>query len=127
MGPSAGGPLGVYRRSEEGLIYPWGDAFDPSRCNSAESGFGKTTPVTQYASGASRVGCCDMAVNVWEFVLADAARNTNCALRGGSFLNNRFEVRSYLRLFGVPAMRRPTDFGFRLAQFEVITAQRRSI
>jgi formylglycine-generating enzyme required for sulfatase activity len=103
-------------RSEEGLIYPWGDAFDPSRCNSAESGFGKTTPVTHYEGGASRAGSYDMAGNVWKFVLADDAHDTNCVLRGGSFSNNRFEVRSYVRLFGVPVTHRPPDFGFRLAQ-----------
>jgi formylglycine-generating enzyme required for sulfatase activity len=63
-----------------------------------------------------------MAGNVWEFVLAEDAREGNtCVLRGGSFSNNRFEVRSYLRLFGVPVMHRPPDFGFRLA-LEAVTA-----
>src|SRR6202035_5255840 len=111
-------------RSEEGFIYPWGDAFDASRCNSAESNFRTTTPVTRYESGASRAGCYDMAGNVWEFLLADDADETSCVLRGGSFSNTLFEVRSYLRLFGVPVTHRAPDFGFRLAQVDRSTTER---
>ena len=29
-------------------IYPWGDSFDKARCNTSESGVGKTTPVGSY-------------------------------------------------------------------------------
>jgi formylglycine-generating enzyme required for sulfatase activity len=58
-----------------------------------------------------------MAGNVWEFVLADGVKVLS-VLRGGSFKNNRFEMRSYLRLFGVPLTHRPPDFGFRLAQID---------
>jgi formylglycine-generating enzyme required for sulfatase activity len=104
-------------RTEAGLLYPWGDAFDPARCNSSESGIGDTSEVTRFESGASKAGCCDMAGNVWEFVLADGV-TVFSVLRGGSFKNNRFELRSYLRLFGVPLAHRPPDFGFRLVQVE---------
>ena len=110
-------------RSEQGLIYPWGDAFDPTRCNSCESGIGGTSTVTHFEVGASKAGCCDMAGNVWEFVLAEEAGDGSCVLRGGSFLNTRFEVRSYLRLFGVPVTHRPRDFGFRLARIDASTAR----
>ncbi len=106
-------------RSEDGFVYPWGDAFDPARCNSAESGIGRTTPVGQFDNGVSRAGCYDMAGNVWEFVIPDQGQERRtCVLRGGSYKNNRFEVRSYLRLFGVPITHRPPDFGFRLAIVE---------
>jgi formylglycine-generating enzyme required for sulfatase activity len=109
-------------RSEEGFVYPWGDAFDQARCNSRESGFGKTSPVRRYENGVSRAGCYDMAGNVWEFVLTEREREgSTCVLRGGSFSNNHFEVRSYLRLFGVPVTHRPPDFGFRLALIEAAT------
>jgi formylglycine-generating enzyme required for sulfatase activity len=103
-------------RTEAGFVYPWGDSFDPERCNSSESGIGDTSEVTRFRSGASKAGCCDMAGNVWEFVLAADATPTLSVLRGGSFNNDRFVVRSYLRLFGVPLAHRPGDFGFRLAQ-----------
>jgi formylglycine-generating enzyme required for sulfatase activity len=108
-------------RSEQGFLYPWGDAFDASLCNSAETGIGGTSSIWRFEAGAGKGGCCDMAGNVWEFVLADDAKDGSCVLRGGSFSNNRFEVRSYLRLFGVPATHRPRDFGFRLAQVDAAT------
>ncbi len=110
-------------RSEDGFVYPWGDAFDPACCNSAESGLGRTTQVRRYENGVSRAGCYDMAGNVWEFVLSENTREgSTCVLRGGSFSNDRFEVRSYLRLFGVPVTHRPPDFGFRLALVEAASA-----
>jgi formylglycine-generating enzyme required for sulfatase activity len=59
-----------------------------------------------------------MAGNVWEFVLTPESDGGSCVLRGGSFKNDRFLVRSYLRLFGVPLAHRAPDFGFRLAQVE---------
>lgn len=105
-------------RAELGLVYPWGDSFESSRCNSAESGFGTTVEVTRFESGASPFGCCDMTGNVWEFVAADDNDARFCVLRGGSFTNTRFEVRSYLRLTHVPISHRPSDFGFRICQVE---------
>ena len=111
-------------RSERGLMYPWGDVFDASKCNSAESGIGGTTDVRRFESGASPLGCLDMAGNVWEFVEASDAGSNWCVLRGGSFKNNRFELRSYLRLVQIPDTHRPPDFGFRLAQVDAKQADR---
>jgi formylglycine-generating enzyme required for sulfatase activity len=105
-------------RSEAGLIYPWGDAFDASKCNASESGIGGTSEVTRFAKGASSSGCFDMAGNVWEFVLALDSKADSCVLRGGSYKNAGSEVRSYLRLTHVPRSHRPPDFGFRLVQVE---------
>jgi len=55
-------------------VYPWGDLWDPSRCNSYDSGDAlypgyQTAPVGSYInpSGASPYGCQDMAGNVWEW------------------------------------------------------------
>ncbi len=58
----------------------------------------------------------DLAGNVWEFVDAADQPAAACALRGGSFVNSRVEVKSTLRLFGVPREHRAHDFGFRCAQ-----------
>jgi formylglycine-generating enzyme required for sulfatase activity len=54
-------------RGTIGWIYPWGDQWDPSRCNTSHGGFGhKTTPVGYYSPlGDSPYGCADMAGNVW--------------------------------------------------------------
>ena len=46
--------------------YPWGDAFDKSKCNTREAGIGGTTPVDKYPQGASLYGVLDMSGNVWE-------------------------------------------------------------
>jgi formylglycine-generating enzyme required for sulfatase activity len=103
-------------RGDAGLIYPWGDAFDPNLCNCSESGLNGTSEVTRYSAGASVFGACDMVGNVWEFVERADSPKEVCSLRGGSYKNTRYEVRSYLRLFQVPIHHRPPDFGFRLAQ-----------
>jgi formylglycine-generating enzyme required for sulfatase activity len=109
-------------RGDAGLIYPWGDAFDPALCNSSESGLNDTSGVTTFPAGASIFGACDMAGNVWEFVERAGSPKEFCSLRGGSFKNTRYEVRSYLRLSDVPVMHRPLDFGFRLAQTLIAVA-----
>ena len=40
-------------RGTDGREYPWGDMFDKEKCNTAESGIGKTTPVSRYPEGVS--------------------------------------------------------------------------
>ncbi len=57
-------------RGTDGRIYPWGNRWDPGRCNSQgqETGPGSTTPVGHYSpQGDSPYGCADMAGNVWEW------------------------------------------------------------
>lgn len=79
-----------------GLVYPYGNVFDSSKCNAAESGIGKTTPVTQYPQGASPYGLLDMSGNVWEWCQnkydtpedIDLAGDSERALRGGSWLED---------------------------------------
>ena len=40
-------------------IWPWGDNFDPSLCN---SGTTDTTPVDQFPGGVSKFGCMDLSL-----------------------------------------------------------------
>ncbi len=103
-------------RSTDGYRYPWGNEFEPERCNSRESLIKSTSEVGAFPSGRSPNGCHDMAGNVWEFVIASDALPGGCVLRGGSFTNDRSEVASHLRLTDVARSHRPPDFGFRLAQ-----------
>jgi len=57
-------------RGADGREYPWGNKWDPSRCQCSELAVGDarlTSPVGSYPSGASPFGCLDMAGNVWEW------------------------------------------------------------
>jgi formylglycine-generating enzyme required for sulfatase activity len=54
-------------RGTDGRIYPWGDEWDPERCNSSENDIDHTTPVGAYPKGASPYGLLDMAGNVEEW------------------------------------------------------------
>lgn len=60
-------------RGESGYLYPWGDEFDITKCNTKEndmgaSGAGTTTSVGEYSPhGDSPYGCADMAGNVYEW------------------------------------------------------------
>ncbi|MGH2504610.1 MAG: SUMF1/EgtB/PvdO family nonheme iron enzyme, partial [Ktedonobacterales bacterium] len=90
-------------------VYPWGDRFEATRCNTSESGQRGTTPVGWYGpddpdphagrqSGASPCGAEELAGNVWEWLatghLADYTQSeakegrestVNRCLRGGSW------------------------------------------
>jgi formylglycine-generating enzyme required for sulfatase activity len=55
-------------RGTDGRIFPWGNTFDPWRCNTAESVKKGTTPVGFYSPGGdSSCGAADMVGNVWEW------------------------------------------------------------
>jgi serine/threonine-protein kinase len=58
-------------RGPEGRVFPWGDEFDCTLCNSwAEGcdGYDRTAPVGSFPGGASWCGALDMLGNVWEWV-----------------------------------------------------------
>ena len=53
-------------RGTDGRTYPWGNEFDKTKINCAESKIEGTTPVTKCPQGQSFYGCFDMSGNVWE-------------------------------------------------------------
>lgn len=117
-------------RGTDGLLYPWGNTFDPTCLNSAESGLAHTTPIDQFPKGTSPFGALDMAGNVWEWVndwyspnyYQDAPANAPTgpevgyykALRGGAWFSDPSRVRSPDRTHFNPESR--YDYvGFRCA------------
>lgn len=54
-------------RGEGGLTYPWGNAFDGTKLNSAVAGPKDTTPAGQYNDGASPFGVLELAGNVFQW------------------------------------------------------------
>jgi formylglycine-generating enzyme required for sulfatase activity len=94
-------------RGDDRRIYPWGDQFDASRCNTAESCKGmQTTPVGQFAEGSSPFGCFDMVGNVEEWTLS--LLNEDRVILGGSWCMS-------CELYGIPVTRRHAPPSFRSA------------
>jgi formylglycine-generating enzyme required for sulfatase activity len=55
-------------RGPAGLIYPWGNEWDPSRCRHAgNKGNDATCPVFGYPGGLSGYGTYNQSGNVWEW------------------------------------------------------------
>ncbi len=108
-------------------IYPWGNRFYKSRCNSRESGLRMTTPVTRFDKGMSPYGVHDMAGNVWQWCDSieynKSKRTSNKAgkevhvpraVRGGSFISVAQRVKSTFHFYLNPLYRYAT-IGFRIA------------
>ncbi len=56
-------------RGPDGWVFPYGNTFDPARCNTRESGHGRLTPVDAFPDGASAHGVFDMCGNCWEWTM----------------------------------------------------------
>jgi formylglycine-generating enzyme required for sulfatase activity len=70
-------------------VYPWGEAFDPDKCNVKQSGIGDTTPVGTYSpAGDSPYGVADTVGNVREWVTGAYRPGSDLrVLRGAAFLD----------------------------------------
>ena len=106
-------------RGEDGRKYPWGDEFASNRCNTDESGIGKTTTVLKYPEGRSPYDAHDMAGNVWEWTQSfyDDSKDAY-TLRGGSWGTDRVSVRCAGRGGGASPGDRAIGLGFRCVRTE---------
>jgi formylglycine-generating enzyme required for sulfatase activity len=93
-------------RGTDGRVYPWGDEFDPLKCNSSvgDNPIGQTSAVGLYESGISPVGAYDMSGNVWEWCLTQYDNESNDVngtgvrvVRGGTWGSNQDGVRAAFR------------------------------
>ena len=86
--------------------WPWGDEFDPARCN--HDG-GELTPVDAYPKGTSWCGCYDLSGNAWEWTarIHDDGMHRFALLRGGSY----FRAHDHWHVAGGA---RPCDFHWKL-------------
>ena len=114
-------------RGTDGRIYPWGNAFDISRCNSRASALDKPTPVGHYSpDGDSPYGCADMVGNVSEWTVSvfkpypssgcdewkDEEWESLRTLRGGSWFQPALRSRTACRGMNDPFFT-DNDVGFR--------------
>ena len=119
-------------RGSDRRIYPWGNEFDPTRCNIWEIALFDTTPVTRYAPrGNSPYGVIDMAGNVWEWCAdwyaadyysrspshnpAGPVEGLFRVLRGGAWSSHREDLRASNRHYFYPRYR-DVIVGFRCVQ-----------
>lgn len=69
-----------------GLLFPWGDEYNPKMCNILESNIGATTPQGAHSpQGDSPYGICDPFGNVWEWVYDWTASSDTRMLMGGAW------------------------------------------
>jgi formylglycine-generating enzyme required for sulfatase activity len=112
-------------RGTEARPWPWGETFDPERCACAEAAIGWTEPVRAHPDGASPCGAEQMAGNVWEWVADPPDEDGWRTVRGGSYLDHAWGLRTSRALSADPDRATPTT-GFRIARDPDPTPTRRS-
>lgn len=112
-------------RGPDGRIFPWGDRFDPTLCNTIESDRWCTEPVTAYQNTPAPFGLVSASGNVQEWCFSDwtqpfrpATHNrlrlaADKVVRGGSWQHSAIHARTASRGYFAPDTRAST-LGFRL-------------
>ncbi|HJQ71136.1 MAG TPA: bifunctional serine/threonine-protein kinase/formylglycine-generating enzyme family protein [Blastocatellia bacterium] len=110
-------------RGSDKRLYPWGNDFDASRGNVADSQKSGFAPVGSYPAGKSPFGALDMAGNVAEWTDSDSFRYPGSQatpkpgkiVRGGSFRASKIYAMTTTRT-AVLGDRTLPDVGFRCAK-----------
>lgn len=110
-------------RGDDARQYPWGNTFDPWRCNTRDGGPHAPAPAGAYADCVGPYGVLDLAGGVQEWCsdwyqdTYDAKGTTGArrVSRGGEWMNSAVAVRAASRLGIDPTWPGPM-LGFRCAQ-----------
>ncbi|MDX2077803.1 MAG: SUMF1/EgtB/PvdO family nonheme iron enzyme [bacterium] len=108
-------------RGEKGLIYPYGNDYDPNKGNTDDTGIGMTSAVGLFPDGESPYRVLDASGNVWTWTRSifknykynsndgreDEVENGENArsLRGGSWDDSSVNARASYRYFSDPNSR----------------------
>jgi formylglycine-generating enzyme required for sulfatase activity len=115
-------------RGTDGLRFPWGNDWDPSKANVKKTGLRSTAVVGSFGVGASPFGVEDMAGNVWEWTAdwyqaypgnsaGDRYYGEQCRVtRGGGWFDDEPQATTFNRNCGVPDKTLNDDLGFRCAR-----------
>jgi formylglycine-generating enzyme required for sulfatase activity len=77
-------------QGQDDRMFPWGNDFDPTRCNTRETGQKVPTPVDCYPQGRSPYDVYDLAGNVWEWCMD--YQEEDDVLTGGDRIRKRAVV-----------------------------------
>ncbi len=102
-------------RGPDGRRFPWGEAFDPARLNSADRGPFDTVAVGSFPGGASPYGMLDAAGQVFEWT-ATASGRDRFIVKGGSWDDKGCGVCRPAARHGRPAAIKHILIGFRLVR-----------
>ena len=104
-------------RGRDGRLFPWGDAWDPTRLNTHDRGPFDTLPVGSFPEGASPFGLHDPAGQVFEW-MADRYGAGRFMVKGGSWDDKGCGVCRPASRHGRPAEIKHILVGFRLVVTE---------
>ncbi len=88
-------------RGTDSRLWPWGNDWEPGKCNSGESGVGRASAVGLFPGGASPYGCLDMAGNIWEWTLTVKSKQTD-RTKKQKIGDQEFELQEYEETFAYP-------------------------
>ncbi|MEM7023883.1 MAG: SUMF1/EgtB/PvdO family nonheme iron enzyme, partial [Pseudomonadota bacterium] len=104
-------------RGDEGLMFPWGNGWEPSLLNSHDLGPFDTVPVGSYPEGASPYGMLDPAGQVFEWTATPAVPG-RYLVKGGSWDDKGCGVCRPAAAHGRPEDLKHILIGFRLVRLQ---------